>query len=85
MRAHHRSGALAVKVQVAYMEFAPRLFQLFARAGIQRAGQPILGVVRYLQRVVEVRARITASTGPKISSWAMRAVGATSAITVGSR
>ena len=54
----------------------PRVLQLLTRTGIHRASQPILRIVRNLPaHRRSLFALITASTGPKISSWAIRAVG----------
>ena len=53
MRADHRSGALAVDVEVADVELADRAIDLVARVGVDRAGQAELGVVGDFERVVE--------------------------------
>ena len=55
MRAHHRTRAFAIDVQIADMEFAHRAFDLVARAGVNRASQAELGVIGDIERVIEVR------------------------------
>ena len=75
MHAHERAGALAVQVEVAAEELALAALEPLAVARVDRAGQAVLGVVGDRDGVVEVLALITASTGPKISSWARRSRG----------
>jgi hypothetical protein len=57
MRAHHGAGALAIDVEVADEEFGGGAFRIFRLiVGVDRAGQPVLGVVGQFQRMIEVRA-----------------------------
>ena len=53
------------------------------RAGEAAGGEGVLGVVGDRERAVEVAARISASTGPKISSVAIRERGSVTSTTVG--
>ena len=66
--ADHGSGALAVEVEVADVEFFAGAVELVAGAGVDGSGQAVLGVVGDGEGVVEVLDLMTASTGPKISS-----------------
>src|SRR6202035_4733553 len=54
MRAHHRTRALAVQVEVADVELAYGAIQFLARTGVDCAGQAKLGVVRDFERLIEV-------------------------------
>src|SRR5437660_8444676 len=54
VRADERARALAVEVEVADVELAPRALQLLAVVRVDRARQTVLRVVRYPKRVVEV-------------------------------
>src|SRR5208283_4199529 len=54
MGSYHRSRALAVEVEIAYVELAHGAIELLARTGIDRAGQAKLGVIGDLQGVIEV-------------------------------
>ena len=83
MCAHHRAGALAIEVEIADLELFGGGVELFAGVGVDGAGEAVLGVVGDREGLGKVEALMMARTGPKISSWAMRAVGATSAKTVG--
>src|SRR3954451_24733754 len=53
MRSDHRSGALAIDVQVADVELADGALELVARTGVDSAREPELGVVGNFERVVE--------------------------------
>jgi len=81
MRAHHRSRAFAVQVEVADVELAHGTIEFLARTGVDGAGQPKLGVVGDLQRMIEVAGADTASTGRRFFCSSVD-FGAMSAITV---
>src|SRR5271165_506375 len=53
MRAHHRSGALAVDVEVADVELANGAVNFVARLGVDGASQAELGIVGNFERVIE--------------------------------
>ena len=79
------TGALAVDVEVADMEFTFCALDLFAVPGVNRAGQAKFGVIGNLERVIVILDLITASSGPKTSSCSRRDLGGISAMTVGCR
>ena len=54
MAAHHRSGALAIQIEVADEEVFSGLIELFSAPGIDRSGQPEFRVVGDFQGVFEV-------------------------------
>src|SRR5262249_6145241 len=54
MCADHGAGAFAVEIEIARLEFIARALQLFARTGVNGAGQPELGVVGDVERVIEI-------------------------------
>src|ERR1019366_893683 len=54
VRAHHRSRALAVQVEVADVELAHGAVEFLARAGVDGAGQAELGVIGDFEGMVEV-------------------------------
>ena len=54
MRAHHRAGAFAVKVQIPNVIFAPRDVQLLPVGRVDGACQAVFGVVGHLQPLLEV-------------------------------
>src|ERR1035437_9309924 len=54
MRAHHRSGAFAVQVEIAYVELAPGAVEFLARTGVDGAGKSELSVVGDFEGVIEV-------------------------------
>ena len=85
MRTHHRARALAIQIQIADVILAPR--QSPALRAIPNKSRPSVRTQCCSRPSVLPRnpsTLITASTGPKISSCAITASGAISAITVGS-
>src|ERR1700687_1038370 len=54
MRAHHRAGALAVKVKVADEEALACFPDMLRVVRKHCTGQPVLRVIRQLERVLEV-------------------------------
>src|SRR5580658_3172887 len=54
MRAYHRSGALAVQIEIADVELAHGAIEFLARTGIDGAGQSELGVVGDFKGLIEV-------------------------------
>ena len=81
--AYQGAGAFPVQIQVADMEVAPGLLQVRAIVRDHRAGQPVVGIVGEWIASSKEAAFVKATTGPKISSWEIRAVLATSAKIVG--
>jgi hypothetical protein len=59
------------------------LFDLLGILAEHSAGEPVLGIVRQLQRMIEIARLGHRQHRPKISSWKIRALESISAITVG--
>src|SRR5437660_791809 len=55
VRSDHRSGALAVEVQVADLKLSGRAIELLARTCIDGAGQAVLCIVGDGERLVKAR------------------------------
>ena len=65
------SGDLAVDVEIADAELTADAGDVGGAAGEQAAGEGVLGAVGDFESFVQILGLMTASTGPKISSWAM--------------
>ena len=54
VRAHHRSSAFPIEIQVAHMETAFGLVQMFRVVGEDRSGKSVLRVVGEFQSMLEI-------------------------------
>ena len=54
MPTHKRPGALAVQIEIADVKLLGGFFQLVTVLGVHGAGETVLGIVRDLERFIEV-------------------------------
>ena len=84
MGADHGAGAFAVHVQIADVEFFGGALNFFGILGIDGAGQAEFGVVGHVQGFVKIFRFGDGEHGAENFFLKMRALGLTSAMTVGS-